>query len=142
MRALSVRYPNIKMVFFASRVYGGYAVTDLNPEPFAYESGFAVKWTIEAQIRQMNEAGSPVDAIAGNLDYNTSTPWIAWGPYLWADGTNPRSDGLFWLPEDLKEDGTHLNRAGIEKITPILLDFFSTSRLTRCWFLEEGGACE
>ncbi len=129
-------------MFFASRIYAGYATTQLNPEPFAYESGYAVKWAIEAQILQMHADGSPVDAESGNLNYNNAAPWMAWGPYLWADGTNPRSDGLVWLPEDLKEDGTHLNRAGIEKITPILLDYFKTSRLTRCWFAEGGEACE
>lgn len=140
MRAMKQRYPNLKLVFFASRVYGGYATTTLNPEPYAFEAGLAVKWAIEAQIQQM--AGDPVDADTGDLNYSDKAPWMAWGPYLWADGTNPRSDGLVWLPEDLKEDGTHLNRPGIEKITPMLLDFFKTSRLTRCWFVNNGEACE
>ncbi|MFK7844082.1 MAG: T9SS type A sorting domain-containing protein [Rhodothermales bacterium] len=142
MRALSERYPNLKLVFFASRVYGGYATSEINPEPYAYESGLAVKWAIEAQIKQMHDEGAPIDAETGNLDYTSVAPWMAWGPYLWADGPNPRSDGVIWLPEDLKDDGTHLARIGIEKTTPIFLNFFKTSRLTRCWFLENGGACE
>ncbi len=142
LRALATRYPNLKQVFFASRVYAGYATTDLNPEPYAYESGFAVKWAIEAQILQMHSEGSPIDAVVGDLNYDTVAPWAAWGPYLWADGNRARSDGLTWLPADLKEDGTHLNRAGIEKITAMLLDFFKTSRLSRCWFVEGGEACE
>lgn len=142
MRALSERYPNLKLVFFASRVYGGYATSEINPEPYAYEAGLAVKWAIEAQIRQMHDDGAPVDDETGSLDYTSVAPWMAWGPYLWADGANPRSDGLIWVPEDLKDDGTHLARIGIEKTTPILLNFFKTSRLTRCWFLENGEACE
>ncbi|MEM8484397.1 MAG: T9SS type A sorting domain-containing protein [Bacteroidota bacterium] len=142
LRAMQTRYPNLKLVFFSSRVYGGYATTSpINPEPYAYESGFAVKWVIEAQLNQMHGSAAQIDVEAGNLDFNAVAPWISWGEYLWADGANPRSDGLVWLPEDLKDDGTHLQRVGIEKVTAILLDFFRTSRLTRCWFLENGEVC-
>jgi len=42
MRALRVRYPYLRIVFVSSRIYGGYSTTDLNPEPYAYESGFSV----------------------------------------------------------------------------------------------------
>ena len=45
------RFPNVKLVYLSSRTYGGYATTRLNPEPYAYESGFAVKWLIEQQIK-------------------------------------------------------------------------------------------
>lgn len=141
MRALRSRYPNLKMVFFSSRVYGGYATSTINPEPYAYESGFATKWVIDAQIRQMHEEGAPIDPVAGNLDYTSKAPWIAWGAYYWADGQRPRSDGMVWVPDDLKGDGTHLAKQGIEKITAILLDFFKTSPHTRCWFLKNG-TCE
>ena len=135
LRALKERYPNLKMVFFSSRLFAGYATTDLNPEPFAYETGFAVKWVIEAQLNQMYMEGAPIDSEAGNLSYETVAPWVAWGPYLWANGDEPRLDGLFWLPEDFKADGTHPARFGIEKIADILLDYFQNSGLTRCWFL-------
>ena len=141
IRAMKSRYPNLKIVLFSSRVYGGYATSEINPEPYAYEAGFAVKWAVEAQIKQMHEAGNPVDSEAGNLDYNSVAPWVAWGPYLWADGMNPRSDGLVWRPDDLKGDGTHMARLGIEKVSGIMMDFVKSSPVTKCWILKNG-VCE
>jgi hypothetical protein len=82
MQILRSRYPNLKLVYCSSRIYGGYATSTLNPEPYAYESGFAVKWLIDRQI-----LGDTA------LAYNGATPrapWLAWGPYLWADSLNPR----------------------------------------------------
>ncbi|HEX9007384.1 MAG TPA: hypothetical protein VF889_08815, partial [Bacteroidota bacterium] len=51
VRILKARFPNLRLCYWSSRIYGGYATTTLNPEPFAYESGFAIKWLIERQIR-------------------------------------------------------------------------------------------
>ena len=86
LRALRVRYPNLRIVFLSSRTYGGYATTDLNPEPYAYESGFSVKWAIESQINEMR--GQPWIQRAGTLNYTKKlAPLIVWGPYLWANGT-------------------------------------------------------
>ena len=138
LRALAARYPNLQQVYLSSRTYGGYATGYTNsPEPYAYETGFAVKWLIEAQIRQL-ETGI-VDMLAGDLGPE-SAPWIAWGPYLWADGMTARADGLVWYRHDFVEDGIHPSVSGRRKVGLMLLRFFKTAPTAQCWFLE-GEAC-
>jgi hypothetical protein len=136
VRAFRIRYPNLQQVYISNRIYGGYATTPENPEPYAYETGFAVKWLIQAQIRQMRNGGQIVDATAGDLNYNSSAPWMAWGPDLWANGTVPRGDGLTWQQSDFKSDGTHPSvESGVGKVGGLLLTFFSMTPSARCWFL-------
>jgi hypothetical protein len=132
VRSLAVRYPNLALVFVSSRTYAGYATTTLNPEPYAYESGFAVKWLIEAQIHQARTG--EVDPVAGDLDPERF-PWIGWGPYLWTVGMEGRSDGLTWEPGDVQADGTHPSSSGERKVGELLLEFFAGSPVAGCWFL-------
>jgi hypothetical protein len=121
------RYPNVQLIYISSRIYAGYGQTNpLNPEPFAYESAFSVRWLIEDQ---MNGGG-----LTG-VTYANS-PVLVWGPYLWADGTVPRSDGLVWLCEDLLLDGIHPSESGKDKVAGMLLDFFTNDPLASRWFGE------
>ena len=144
LRAAKIRYPNLKQVFVSSRSYAGYATTTLNPEPYAYESSFAVKWLVQAQITQEQNPGT-IDPVAGDLSFNPGpAPWIAWGPYLWANGTTPNSQGTFWCngqagppcngEMDFRpDDHTHPTPAGQAKVANLLFNFFNTSTLTP-WF--------
>lgn len=139
VRTLKLRYPNLQIIFLSSRIYAGYAQPgSLNPEPFAYETGFAVKWLIEAQITQGQNG--PPDARAGDLRAGIVAPWLAWGPYLWANGATPRSDGLVWLPEDFQADFTHPGTSARQKVGAMLLTFLKTSPQASCWFLA-GRSC-
>ena len=143
LRAAKIRYPNLQMVFISSRSYGGYATIPLNPEPFAYENSFAVKWVIQAQINQAR--GNGADPVAGNLNYtNGSAPWVVWAPNLWANGVHARSDGLFWCDgqqaapcngeaDFRSDDHTHPSPEGEAKVTQLLLKYFLSSPYT-VWF--------
>lgn len=115
------KFPNLKAVYLSSRSYAGYATSPLNPEPYAYENGFAVKWTIAEQI----SGKGPV-----------KTPWIAWGPYIWADGVKAGSSGLTYAKSDYVDtDGTHPSPVGRAKIAKLLMGFFQTDPTTKSWFL-------
>jgi hypothetical protein len=133
VRNLKIRYPNIKLAYLSSRTR---AYTNdpagLNPEPYAYESGFAVKWLIEAQID-----GDPT------LNYDASqgpvvAPLLLWGAYLWGDGEVARSDGLVWHCSDVVADFTHPSTTGRQKVADQLLAFLKTHPTSSPWFLRRG----
>jgi len=133
LQILHARYPDLKLVYMSSREYAGYATSTLNPEPYSYASGFTVKWTIGDQLN-----GS------SSLNYNATrgavmAPWVAWGPYTWADGTTPRSDGLTYACSDFGSDGTHPSPQGTMKIAQLLLNFFGTDPTAKSWFLKSQG---
>lgn len=125
VQALAVRFPNLTLAYLSSRTYGGYATTLQSPEPHAYDSAFAVRGLIEAQLN-------------GDLPYSGAgriAPWLAWGPYLWADGLTPRSDGLTWACSDFETDGGHPGPSGESKVADLLRQFFLTHPTTMGWFI-------
>jgi len=144
LRSAKTRWPNLQQVFHSSRIYGGYATTNHSSEPYPYEYGFSVKWLLQAQILQIRSGGTTIDATAGDLNYQASVaPWTAWGPYTWANGDTPRSDGLVWCngqanapcngEADFQTDGTHPNPQGDTKVANLLMNFFLNSPYTP-WF--------
>jgi hypothetical protein len=129
---LLLKFPNIKLVYFSTINYTGYSngLKNLSNEPWSYETAFAVKNAIQDQIN-----GN------ANLNYNPANgkvlaPWIDWGPYYWANGMLPRSDGLVWTCQDLQADGTHpSDPIGRIKVSTQLLNFLKSDDTASIWFL-------
>ena len=120
MHALS--FPNLRIAYLGSRTYGGYAMSALNPEPYAYESAFAARWLIQ---RQMQADPELADA---------NSPLLLWGPYLWAEGAKGRKlDRLVWERSDFGGDGVHPNDSGRQKVADLLLDFLTKDPLAKVW---------
>jgi hypothetical protein len=128
VQMLKTKFPNVKLVYLSSRIYAGYASSKLNPEPFAWYTGWTVKRLVEDQIN-----GDASLTYTGN---NPLSAWLSWGPYMWANGTTPRSDGLTWVVSDYQSDGTHPGTTGRQKVAQMLLQFFSTDETTKPWFLK------
>jgi hypothetical protein len=136
MQNMHTLFPNLKLVYFSSRVYGGYSNgvgTPDNPEPYAFEVGYAVKWAIQDQLN-----GN------ANLNYNpllgpVVAPWMSWGTYYWANGMLGRNDGLEWNCSDFSADGTHPastgGRLGQLKVATQLINFLKTDDTTVPWYL-------
>jgi hypothetical protein len=123
------KYPNLRAAWLSSRIYAGYARSRLNPEPYAYESAFAVRWLIQEQMRAAPALNA--DPAKGEL----KSPVLLWGPYLWADGATPRAgDGLTYAAGEFAADGTHPASAAREKVARLLLDFFTANPFAKPWF--------
>jgi hypothetical protein len=130
-RNLHLRYANLKMAYYSSRTRAYAYWQGLSPEPTAFESGFAVKWMIAKQI-----AGNPTlnyDPDAGPV----VAPYLLWGPYLWIDGLNPRSDGRIWTPADLNGDCVHPSPHGVHQVADQLMAFFKMNGTASPWFMTD-----
>lgn len=119
------KYPALRLAYLSSRIYAGYAKSQLNPEPYAYEGAFSMRGLILDQIKG--------DAELSFKD--GKAPLLLWGPYLWGDGATPRkSDGLTWAPADFGKDGTHPSDSGRDKVAQMLLKFFKADPYVAKWF--------
>jgi len=118
--------PSLRLVFVSSSAWGGYAGAGAASD--SYESAFAVRGLIEERL----SASAGEAASAG--------PWLAWGPYLWTAGEQPRSDGLRWGRDDFLADGRRLSPAGAAQSARELLEFLHVSAQARGWYLSEPGA--
>ncbi len=132
------RFPNVKLAYMSSRTYGGWAKTRPNgtppgnSEPFSYESGFAYKWLIEQQIKGEPELAYSTGASPGKA------PWLSWAAYLWTNGPKPRTDGVYFEPDDFREDDRmHESLAGQRKVGGLLLNFFKTDPTTKGWLVKK-----
>ncbi len=112
------RFPNLRVIYLGSRIWGGNATGALNPEPYAYESAFAARHLIQQQALE-----------------DTDAPVLLWGPYLWAEGEKGRKlDDLKYLRADFAGDGVHPSTSGREKVARQLLEFFAGNPLAKGWF--------
>jgi hypothetical protein len=128
---LHKKFPNLVLTYMSSRYYGGYSngIVTTDPEPYSYEQGFAIKNLIQQQLNgDPNLNFAPVNG-------TVMAPWLSWGPYNWANGLLPRSDGLVWDCQDLKFDGIHPETPGRERASTLLTNFFRTDPTTTSWFL-------
>lgn len=125
-------YPNVRVAYLSSRIFGGYATSALNPEPYAYEEAFSMRWVIQEQIK--GEPRLNYDPARGEV----KAPLVVWGPYLWANGTTPRkSDGFSWKPEDfVTTDHTHPADSARQKVSDLLLNFFKSDAEAKKWFVK------
>ena len=126
VRLARARFPNLRIAYLSSRIYAGYAKGALNPEPYAYEGAFSMRWLIQEQMNGDAELAFAADAKA---------PLLLWGPYLWGDGVNARkADGLVWNESDLARDGTHPSDSGRDKVAQMLQKFFKADPYVGKWF--------
>jgi Abnormal spindle-like microcephaly-assoc'd, ASPM-SPD-2-Hydin len=129
LQNLHTFFPNLKIAYLTSNHYGAYEPSKSYSEPYSYEFGFAVQTIIEEQINgqanlNWNPANGPVMA-----------PFLFWGPYTWANGMVPRSDGLVWTCQDMASDGLHPSTVGRNKEAALLATFFKTDPTATPWFL-------
>lgn len=133
-------FPNLKMLYISGLHYCGY----MDPmhenfegfeEPHTYWGNLVIKELIKRQM--LND---PALRYAGP---GAQAPWLAWAPYYWTDGINPRTyDGLSWSCDQFRDDptggGYHLvdtsTALGVE--ANMLWNFLKTDPVASVWYNE------
>lgn len=134
---IAEKFPNMKLIYMSGFVYGGYGdpakeFYEVISEPGGYMNNFAIKWLIEDQI-------NGVDSLKFT-NPGRKSPWIAWGPYEWADGEKTNIyNGLEWnceLDFTIDGGGYHLTNRGRSKEAALLLEYFKHNPTSRIWFMD------
>lgn len=133
-------FPNLKMLYISGLHYCGY----MDPmhenfegfqEPHTYWGNLVIKELIKRQM--MN------DPALRYSEPGAQAPWLAWAPYYWTDGSNPRTyDGLSWSCDQFRDDptggGYHLvdtsTALGVE--ANMLWNFLKTDPVASIWYNE------
>jgi hypothetical protein len=134
VQILKAKLPNVKQVFFTSRIYAGYASTTLNPEPYAYENAFAIKRVIAQQL-----AGDPaLNYDPGERPGGGAVAVV--GPVSLGRRLEPalrrRSRGR--AASSNSSDGTHPSTTGRAKVADSLLAFARRDAATAPWYTIPG----
>ncbi|MEM6991835.1 MAG: hypothetical protein AAF721_15110 [Myxococcota bacterium] len=136
---LDDHFENLQMIYMSARSYAGYGDKNNNPEPYAHQTAFVVKWLIEDQILGNDPA----------LSIDGGAPWLSWGPYLWADGLGADDvlggtpgrlipdDGMEYECSDFSSnDGIHPGPGMLHKASAQLVDFLTTDETAAAWLLQ------
>jgi hypothetical protein len=125
---LLVRFPNLKLLYLASRAYAGYAKPPKQvTEPYSYDQAYALQAVIADQLN-----GDP----ALNFDPSQGpvvAPWLAWESYKWGNGMTAHN-GLVWACQDFRNDGYHVTGPGEDKVVGLLMNFLKSDPTAAPWF--------
>jgi hypothetical protein len=128
IRNARARLPNLRLLYLTPRTYAGYDTDPALTEPNAYWTGFACRQVILSQVTGDSLNFDPARGAV-------VAPWIAWGPYLWADGMVPRSDGLTWACDAYTGNGYIPSQSGRGQFADSLLAFVKAGATTAPWYL-------
>lgn len=126
-------YPNLRLLYVSSRIYGGFVQVVPGSEPFTFENGFGIKWLIEQQINA--DPTLNYDPVNGTV----LAPLLLWGPYLWANGSTPNNQGTSWLLADYEADHLHPSASGEAKVGALMTTFFD-AEASASWLAPVAGS--
>lgn len=119
MEIIRNHYPNCKLFLVADRAYSGYTDDPHHHEPIGYLNGWGVKLFVE-------------DYINGELP---QYPVINWLDYYWADGENPRWDGLTYSQSDFSGPAyVHIKQEKADEITAVTHEKLKADPSASYWY--------